>query len=112
MKFSSVLGTFALSTLEAYRAYASPLDAVSPETQSLNGRDGGACCVIVGRRGYSVTYTGESKVLVTIQGQCKVFVDQIVSPSSGGCLAWPVIRQGCPGPNDPDARVMSMDFCS
>ncbi|KAG5990933.1 hypothetical protein E4U52_004119 [Claviceps spartinae] len=26
MKFSTVLGTFALSTLEAYRAYASPLE--------------------------------------------------------------------------------------
>ncbi|KAG6131438.1 hypothetical protein E4U10_007386 [Claviceps purpurea] len=110
MKFSSVLGTFALSTLEAYRAHASPLDAVSPETQSLNGRDGGACCVIVGKRGYAVTYTGESNVLVTIHGQCKVFVDQIASPSSSGCLQWRVSRQGCSGPND--ARVMSMDFCS
>ncbi|KAG5929502.1 hypothetical protein E4U60_007400, partial [Claviceps pazoutovae] len=35
MKFSSVLGTFALSTLEAYRAYASPVDVMSPEARTL-----------------------------------------------------------------------------
>ncbi|KAG5946569.1 hypothetical protein E4U59_003615 [Claviceps monticola] len=30
MKFSTIVGTFALSTLEAFRAYASPDDSVSP----------------------------------------------------------------------------------
>ncbi|KAG6264771.1 hypothetical protein E4U47_006745 [Claviceps purpurea] len=46
MKFSSVLGTFALSTLEAYRAYASPVDAMSPGARSLDGRAlPKMCCV-------------------------------------------------------------------
>ncbi|KAG6070366.1 hypothetical protein E4U33_004231 [Claviceps sp. LM78 group G4] len=112
MRFSSVLGTFALSILEGYRAYAGLFKAISPETQSLKGRDGETCCVIVDKRGYSVTYTGEYKVLVTIQGQCKVFVDQIGSPSSGDCDTWSVIREGCPGPNDPDVQVVPTDFCS
>ncbi|KAG6225785.1 hypothetical protein E4U26_002788 [Claviceps purpurea] len=35
MKLSSVLGTFALSTLEAYRAYAGPVDAMSPVARTL-----------------------------------------------------------------------------
>ncbi|KAG5951606.1 hypothetical protein E4U57_006822, partial [Claviceps arundinis] len=42
MKFSTVLGTFALSTLEAYSACASP---VGPEAQSLESREPEYCCV-------------------------------------------------------------------
>ncbi|KAG6101466.1 hypothetical protein E4U31_003660, partial [Claviceps sp. LM219 group G6] len=42
MKFSTVLGTFALSTLEAYSASASP---VGPEAQSLESREPEYCCV-------------------------------------------------------------------
>ncbi|KAG6181206.1 hypothetical protein E4U10_007350, partial [Claviceps purpurea] len=42
MKFSAVLGTFALSTLEAYSACASP---VGPESQSLESRGTEYCCV-------------------------------------------------------------------
>ncbi|KAG6213776.1 hypothetical protein E4U50_000974 [Claviceps purpurea] len=42
MKFSTVLGTFALSTLEAYHACASPLE---PGAQSLEGRGTEYCCV-------------------------------------------------------------------
>ncbi|KAG6309610.1 hypothetical protein E4U44_006658 [Claviceps purpurea] len=43
MKFNTVLGTFALSTLQAYLAYASPVEidsAGSPETYSLEVRSG------------------------------------------------------------------------
>ncbi|KAG6058703.1 hypothetical protein E4U17_007652 [Claviceps sp. LM77 group G4] len=47
MKFSSVLGTFALATLEAYRAYASPLEAMSPGARSLEGRADEKCCLQV-----------------------------------------------------------------
>ncbi|KAG6069470.1 hypothetical protein E4U16_007670 [Claviceps sp. LM84 group G4] len=48
MKFSSVLGTFALSTLEAYRAYASPLEleATSPVARALESV-ADECCVRV-----------------------------------------------------------------
>ncbi|KAG6298874.1 hypothetical protein E4U45_004808 [Claviceps purpurea] len=42
MKFSTVLGTFALSTLEAYRAFASPLE---PGAQSLESRGTEYCCL-------------------------------------------------------------------
>ncbi|KAG6058957.1 hypothetical protein E4U32_004320, partial [Claviceps aff. humidiphila group G2b] len=42
MKFSTVLGTFALSTLKAYSACASP---VGPEAQSLESRGTEYCCV-------------------------------------------------------------------
>ncbi|KAG5993711.1 hypothetical protein E4U52_001734 [Claviceps spartinae] len=112
MKFSSVLGTFALSTLEVYPAYASPFDAISPKTQLLQGRDGETCCVIVEKKVYPVTYTEDIRVLVTIQGQCKVSVNQIESPSSGGCDMWSVVREGCLGPNDPDVQVVPMDYCS
>ncbi|KAG6058944.1 hypothetical protein E4U17_007278 [Claviceps sp. LM77 group G4] len=38
MKISSVLSTFVLATLEAYRAYASPLEAMSPGSRSLEDR--------------------------------------------------------------------------
>ncbi|KAG6035122.1 hypothetical protein E4U40_002956 [Claviceps sp. LM458 group G5] len=47
MKFSSVLSTFALATLEAYHAYASPLEAMSPGARSLEGRADEKCCLQV-----------------------------------------------------------------
>lgn len=44
MKFSTVLGTFALSALEANRALASPLEPVSLGAQSLEERNTEYCC--------------------------------------------------------------------
>ncbi|KAG6056091.1 hypothetical protein E4U13_003128 [Claviceps humidiphila] len=93
MKFSTVLGTFALSTLEAYRAYASPLNAVSPG-QSLEERAIEYCCVQVkwlnNVENHFVPYFGNTNVQdVTSIGMCMISVAQgPTRPSQGGCSEW------------------------
>ncbi|KAG5964925.1 hypothetical protein E4U56_002033 [Claviceps arundinis] len=82
MKFSSVLGTFALATLEAYRAYASPLEAMSPRARSLEGR-----AVALGTTGPDAY---DSIGLTTSDG-CGVTITRgTTAPSKGGCKSWPL----------------------
>ncbi|KAG6301319.1 hypothetical protein E4U09_005460 [Claviceps aff. purpurea] len=95
MKFSSVLGTFALATLEAYRAYASPLEAMSPGAQSLElGRQGG------GGQTTSLSYTsntdGVDSIGLFTSDKCSVSITRgATAPSQGGCKSWPLTVR-CP----------------
>ncbi|KAG5969149.1 hypothetical protein E4U57_000014 [Claviceps arundinis] len=110
MKFSSVLGTFALSTLEAYRAYAIPAEPGFEKVQSLERSGVEACCVMVDNQAHTINWTKESRALVTTQGQCKIFVNESgPAPSAGGCDKWRVILDGCP--KDSKVQVMSIDIC-
>ncbi|KAG6147386.1 hypothetical protein E4U28_007153 [Claviceps purpurea] len=118
MKFSTVLGTFAISTLEAYHAYGSPLERVSLEARSLQARNTEYCCVVTGCvSGFAllsgpfrltpdnknssgdhdhtsefVPWTGD---LAEVHGveYCPIFMQQTSkAPSLGGCAEWsPVI---------------------
>ncbi|KAG6115013.1 hypothetical protein E4U14_001131 [Claviceps sp. LM454 group G7] len=100
MKFSSVLGTFALATLEAYRAYASPLETMSPGARSLEGRavePGERCCLRVGDSSTSLPYVGitgpdayDSIGLTTSDGCGVVITRGATAPSKGGCKSWPL----------------------
>ncbi|KAG6227494.1 hypothetical protein E4U34_005645 [Claviceps purpurea] len=122
MKLSSVLATFALSTLEAYHAhaYANPAETGFTEFQSLERRAVEACCVVVQQkqnaqngsddRAHTINWTKESRALVTTQGQCKIFVNESgPAPSVGGCDQWQVILDGCP--KDSKVQVVSIDIC-
>ncbi|KAG5996065.1 hypothetical protein E4U52_007386 [Claviceps spartinae] len=82
MKFSSVLGTFALATLEAYRAYASPLETMSPGARSLEGR-----AVEPGITGPDAY---DSIGLTTSDGCGVVITRGATAPSKGGCKSWPL----------------------
>ncbi|CCE28203.1 uncharacterized protein CPUR_01677 [Claviceps purpurea 20.1] len=100
MKFSSVLGTFALATLEAYRAYASPLEAMSPGAQSLEGRAGERCCLQVGGQTTSLSYTsntdGVDSIGLFTSDKCSVSITRgATAPSQGGCKSWPLTVR-CP----------------
>ncbi|KAG6058283.1 hypothetical protein E4U17_000184 [Claviceps sp. LM77 group G4] len=91
MKFSTLLGTFALSTLEAHRAYASPLEAVSPGAQSLEGRAAETCCVLIQhgneRDARFVAYNGKSASFTSLN--CQFTIHQgPTPPSRGGCTEW------------------------
>ncbi|KAG5957686.1 hypothetical protein E4U57_001758 [Claviceps arundinis] len=95
MKFSSVLGTFALATLEAYHAYASPLEAMSPVARALAPNS--YCCVRVdGGNTYGIPYSsadaGESFIL---ENKCVLTVTKGKAPSQGGCSSWPA-QASCP----------------
>ncbi|KAG6132425.1 hypothetical protein E4U38_003395 [Claviceps purpurea] len=112
MKLSSVLATFALSTLEAYHAhaYANPAETGFTEFQSLERRAVEACCVVVDDTAHTINWTKESRALVTTQGQCKIFVNESgPAPSAGGCDKWQVILDGCP--KDSKVQVVSIDIC-
>ncbi|KAG6218797.1 hypothetical protein E4U46_003552 [Claviceps purpurea] len=97
MKFSTIVGTFALSTLEAYRAYASPVDSVSPAGQSLEERAAEAieyCCVAIqtnqSRDTKFVAWNGRPSVVIVVRiGECDLGVVQTSTPpSKGGCSEW------------------------
>ncbi|KAG6133102.1 hypothetical protein E4U46_001000 [Claviceps purpurea] len=114
MKFNTVLGTFALSTLQAYLAYASPVEldsAGSPETHSLEVRGGTEYCCVASRD-YGVVATkfvpwdAESwkrlPALVKIYGpECGVYMIQgSRPPSQGGCADWVQRIVGCDDDKD------------
>ncbi|KAG6274729.1 hypothetical protein E4U47_001382 [Claviceps purpurea] len=91
MKFSSVLGTFALATLEAYRAYASPLEDMSPVARTLAPNS--LCCVrVAGGNTYGVPID-ESETTTQFfitKEKCKITVNK-----EGDCKSWPVTTS-CP----------------
>ncbi|KAG5967139.1 hypothetical protein E4U56_001003 [Claviceps arundinis] len=101
MKLSTVLGTFALSTLEAYRAHASPLE---PDTRSLSLEGGDTtehCCVgfTIGdqRRAKYVDYPKRDLIaVVDSDGDCLLLAFQTSTPpSQGGCATWDFVAQSC-----------------
>ncbi|KAG6243845.1 hypothetical protein E4U25_007250 [Claviceps purpurea] len=99
MKFSTILGTFALSTLESYRAYASPLEAVSPGAQSLEERGTEYCCMLIHfdtyRQTQFVPWTGGRTRVARVAG-CDIYVDQTETPpSKGGCAEWAPDTRSC-----------------
>ncbi|KAG6029028.1 hypothetical protein E4U19_001195 [Claviceps sp. Clav32 group G5] len=96
MKFSAVLGTFALSTLEAYRAYASPVEALEERAPEY-------CCMrfeeLDVRHYEYVPYVGAGKMTpFKAEGACHVQVEQgTTPPSKGGCSDWKLYySEGCP----------------
>ncbi|KAG6052669.1 hypothetical protein E4U17_005554 [Claviceps sp. LM77 group G4] len=95
MKFSSVLGTFALSTLEAYHAYASPLEAVSPVARTLAANS--YCCVrVAGGNTYGFPYNSETaSEAFSTDNNCMITVTKGKAPSQDGCKSWPVTAS-CP----------------
>ncbi|KAG6080757.1 hypothetical protein E4U30_000358 [Claviceps sp. LM220 group G6] len=101
MKFSTILGTFALSALEANRALASPLEPVSLGAQSLEERNTEYCCYQIsssqGVQNKFVPYTGGT-VQVASFGTCQVSLSQGNSPrpSQGGCNKYLVELLTCP----------------
>ncbi|KAG6168408.1 hypothetical protein E4U51_002198 [Claviceps purpurea] len=101
MKFSTILGTFALSALEANRALASPLEPVSPGAQSLEERDTEYCCFQIsstqGVQNKFIPYTGGEVDLVSF-GACKVSILEGMRPrpSQGGCNKYQVSLANCP----------------
>ncbi|KAG6313893.1 hypothetical protein E4U22_000527 [Claviceps purpurea] len=101
MKFSTVLGTFAISTLEAYHAYGSPLERVSLEARSLQARNTEYCCVVThsGHNDHSsefVPWTGNIAGVYGVE-DCIIFMKQTSrAPSLGGCAEWrPVVTPEC-----------------
>ncbi|KAG5913046.1 hypothetical protein E4U61_007455 [Claviceps capensis] len=95
MKFSSVLGTFALATLEAYHAYAGPLEAMSPVARALPPNS--YCCVRVAGGatiGFSFNSGYDTESLDTANG-CHITVLKGKAPSQDGCKSWPVTAS-CP----------------
>ncbi|KAG5965780.1 hypothetical protein E4U56_001587 [Claviceps arundinis] len=95
MKFSSVLGIFALATLEAYRAYASPLEAVSPGARSLEGRAADSCCLQVDGQTTSLPYSAKGgdydNVGITTSELCTISLRiGTTAPSQAGCKSWPL----------------------
>ncbi|KAG6062380.1 hypothetical protein E4U32_002494 [Claviceps aff. humidiphila group G2b] len=99
MKFSTVLGTFALSALEANRACASPLEPATPAAQSLEERNTEYCCMQVssvkGTENKFVPYT-DGLVLVAQYGTCEVQIYQKnMPPSQGGCGNWYISTYAC-----------------
>ncbi|KAG6060072.1 hypothetical protein E4U32_003654 [Claviceps aff. humidiphila group G2b] len=108
MKFSTVLGTFALSILEAYRVYANPIDPVSPEAQSLEARTPEYCCMRIQGHGFARSQfvpfvggvggrPGRVRALIVDNG-CVVYVEQgSTPPSQGGCSGWIGRSENCPG---------------
>ncbi|KAG6131887.1 hypothetical protein E4U24_007532 [Claviceps purpurea] len=114
MKFSTVLGTFALSTLEAYRAFASPLE---PEAHSLESRRTEYCCVqtqIDGNTQSSfVSYPLDGlKGQVASSGECVIVVNQTSTPpSKGGCSQWVFEAVNCDDYQNPSAFVEDAQVC-
>ncbi|KAG6080758.1 hypothetical protein E4U30_000359 [Claviceps sp. LM220 group G6] len=102
MKFSTILGTFALSALEANRALASPLEPVSLGAQSLEERNTEYCCMQIstsnGIQSKFIPYTN-ARGLVQIAkfGACEVSISQFGErPSQGGCGQWLQALNHCP----------------
>ncbi|KAG5946693.1 hypothetical protein E4U60_003868 [Claviceps pazoutovae] len=98
MKFSIILGTFALSALEVNRALASPLEPVSPGAQSLEERDTGYCCFqIQGVQNKFVPNTGGDVDVATF-GACTVSISRETQPrpSQDDCKKYLVSLLTCP----------------
>ncbi|KAG6324157.1 hypothetical protein E4U22_003529 [Claviceps purpurea] len=101
MKFSTVLGAFALSALEANRALASPLEPVSLGAQSLEERNTEYCCFQIsstqGVQNKFIPYTGGEVDLASF-GACKVSILEGMwpRPSQGGCNKYLVSFFTCP----------------
>ncbi|KAG6173261.1 hypothetical protein E4U24_000841 [Claviceps purpurea] len=120
MKFSTIVGTFALSTLEAYRAYASPVDSVAPAGQSLEERAAEAieyCCVLIvtsqSREAKFVAWNGQASVVPVAKiGECELNVFQTdKSPSKGGCAEWGSEISMCPFSLNPTITFPSASVC-
>ncbi|KAG6287976.1 hypothetical protein E4U46_003622 [Claviceps purpurea] len=101
MKFSTVLGTFALFALEANRACASPLEPFTPAAQSLEERipESDNCCMqissVKGIENKFVPYT-DGVVLVAEYDTCQVQIYQRnMPPSQGGCENWYPLTYAC-----------------
>ncbi|KAG6309306.1 hypothetical protein E4U44_007131 [Claviceps purpurea] len=115
MKLSNVLGAFALSTLEASRAFASPVEA-----QSLEGRATEYCCMrseVSGDNGDSKTAyvpaTGGKVLAFKYPNGCQVFLlqDGARPPSQGGCRDWHVAFDKCPTGKVPDVTGEESEVC-
>ncbi|KAG6133695.1 hypothetical protein E4U24_002782 [Claviceps purpurea] len=120
MKFSTIVGTFALSTLEAYRAYASPVDSVSPAGQSLEERAAEAleyCCVLIetsqSRQTKFVAWNRQPSVVPVAEiGECELNVVQTgTPPSKGGCAEWAWGMSMCPFSLNPSITFPAASVC-
>ncbi|KAG6047254.1 hypothetical protein E4U17_007572 [Claviceps sp. LM77 group G4] len=114
MKFSTVLGTFALSTLEAYHAYASPL---APGAQSLESRGTEYCCLQTELEG-NIQNSFIAYPLPRLQGtvarsdDCEIIVHQTSTPPSrGGCATWFFEARNCQKYQLPAASVQEAKVC-
>ncbi|KAG6133422.1 hypothetical protein E4U12_002767 [Claviceps purpurea] len=96
MKFSTVLGTFAISTLEAYHAYASPLEPVSLRARSLQARNTEYCCVVTkpGVPGTFVPWNGHSAPAAASDDCSIIMMQTSTPPSKGGCRQWWPVEGG------------------
>ncbi|KAG6033364.1 hypothetical protein E4U40_005409 [Claviceps sp. LM458 group G5] len=99
MKFSTVLAIFVLSTLEAYRVCASPLEL---DSQSLERRKNYEyCCVTTvtytQRQSKFVAYpaTGLIAVLERSDDCTMLALQNGTPPSQGGCAGWKFEISGC-----------------
>ncbi|KAG6115752.1 hypothetical protein E4U13_002468 [Claviceps humidiphila] len=117
MKFSTVLGTFALSALEANRALASPLESLIPAPPSLQERNTEYCCMQIstsnGVQSKFIPYTN-ARGLVQIAkfGTCEVSIGQAGErPSRGGCGRWMQALYGCPSELNVRVDPMPADHC-
>ncbi|KAG6309039.1 hypothetical protein E4U45_002336 [Claviceps purpurea] len=108
MKFSTVLGTFALSTLEAYHACASPLE---PGAQSLEGRG----TEIIDGNSHSgfVSYPlPQLTGVIASSGDCQIVVTQTsIPPSQGGCAKWNFQAKGCFDAQRPTVMMRTTQAC-
>ncbi|KAG6164215.1 hypothetical protein E4U47_004754 [Claviceps purpurea] len=93
MKFSTVLGTFAISTLEAYHAYASPLEPVSLRARARNTE---YCCVVTkpGVPGTFVPWNGHSAPAAGSDDCSIIMMQTSTPPSKGGCRQWWPVEGG------------------
>ncbi|KAG6094806.1 hypothetical protein E4U30_003029 [Claviceps sp. LM220 group G6] len=95
MKFSSVLGTFAVTTLEAYHVYASPLEAMSPVARALAPNS--YCCIrVAGGNTFGFPFNSDiSSESFPTANNCFITVTKGKAPSQDGCKSWPV-EANCP----------------
>ncbi|KAG6060841.1 hypothetical protein E4U32_003210 [Claviceps aff. humidiphila group G2b] len=111
MKFSSVLGTFAVATLEAYRAYAGPLEAISPVARALAPNS--YCCVrVAGGNTYGFPFNSAtaSETFFT-DNKCAITVTKGKAPSVDGCKSWPVTASCPQGVNAPGITLYAGPPC-
>ncbi|KAG6069051.1 hypothetical protein E4U32_005139 [Claviceps aff. humidiphila group G2b] len=112
MKFTNVLGAFALSTLEASRAYASPVEA-----QSLEGRAPEYCCMRAELNGDSKTSyvpaLGGKVLAFSYPNGCRVSLlqDGAKPPSQGGCRDWRLVLDKCPPGQVPAVTGEEAEVC-
>ncbi|KAG5991142.1 hypothetical protein E4U52_003976 [Claviceps spartinae] len=111
MKFSSVLGTFAVTTLEAYHAYASPLEAMSPVARALAPNS--YCCVrVAGDDTFGFPFNSDSSsASFSTENNCIITVTKGKAPSQDGCKSWPVKASCPPGVNTPGITLFAGPPC-